>query len=882
MEQEPRSPIQGTLASLQSQTKSVRRARPPDINVIGNENRIPLRVDSRPERIAKRETRIGLRSIFGRQKTGDKMDAEEWESPSSLRKLQARPGGIRASLVEISNWPYGLHSSRSEVSLSSPPPPSSSNSTSSALQSRHSVSRLRSPSVGKSKLLPTAPSPSLHSGSGGISWVPPPMFQAYPQAIKTATLPYCNASVDALLRLSDRRNSLLMREDLASTPSSLDSDESGEKKAETGKKIHQRNGGSRSLLDWSNKTYVLVTSGYLLQYAAEGSFDRSPERILHLTKESAAFASDLIPGRHWVLQVCSSTDSDGTPITDTRSLFSKLALRGFEKKNVSNFLMVFESAEDMDDWLAILRREIEELGGKRKLSETGTPEMEDTTVQLKTQPSQRTLVVRDPARFSSVVKQQDFSWSNENALKEDGELLAIPSSEPTPEISLDDVSTTESHYSSDGQHLDSLRDSNNRLSYISSGQRTYVTSAGSSPACSPTRASFSSLVDDPNAQSPGHLPGQVQDNQPEIRVRPNAQAIASRRQSMQALIPGYDNRSDPSTGPHLTIANATDNSDHHQNSHVRPSIPNFSKRFSTSRWTPLESASNQAQMSEQEVSTKMSRKAPPTALAMSRPLSTVMDQPSPRSPLSPSDPLKTISAVQSQSTTAPDTPSMFSSWGQSEPNISPKRHTLPSRKPVRAFEQRPAPASEPHIKTSPRHFVSMTSLRTPKESSPATESDVPQFVLPGGAAPPPLKVRHSLNLQDELPRSSTSMGTYGLDRRLSTAPAAKIPSYRRANFLAENSPFRQARHSFAHADELCPITDEQSTLLSEKCSMRQSRYPLLSSSNQSLNVDFRAKAPMGRRSMPQLAEGPPPVPPPTCALPPIPKKESATERRILT
>ncbi|KAI1877222.1 uncharacterized protein JN550_001294 [Neoarthrinium moseri] len=824
----PLSPTIGAFESLQSHSNSIRRARPPDI-VIAEEDRVPLRVDSRQEKINKRESRVGLRGLFGRQKTGSDKDGQDPDG-SAARRESPRLGSIRASLAEISNWPYGLHSSRSDLSLASPQPPSSSRSNASGLQSQPSIPRLRQSGVGKSKPLPAAPSPN------SSSWVPLPLFQVYPQSVKHATLPACTASLDVLLRLNGHRNS-------GSTGAGDDAagEEIGEKKGDKIKKFHQRTGGSRSILEWTTKTYVLNTSGYLLQYSADGSFDRLPERVLRLTKDSAAFASDLIPGKHWVIQVVSTVDTDGAPTGDNRSLFSKLALRAAERRTTSNFLMVFESAEDMDNWLAVLRREIEELGGKKRLSETGEPKTEDHTLNLKTQPSQRTIVVRDPARFSTIV-QQDFSWTNENALKEqdhDHGLPAIPSAELTPEFSLDDISTTESHYSSDGQHLDSLRDSSNRFSYISSGQRTYVTSANSSPACSPTRASFSSHNEGVKTNS------QAQESQTEVRLRPNAQAISSRRQSMQTLIPSLETQFESSARPHSFISTGGESND--SNASNRQSVPNFSKRFSGFRPPSLDSVSDQVESQEQpEPSVKACRKPPPTSLAMSRPLSTVVDMPSPRSPLSPQEAMRSINAMQRQSLVAPAVPdsSAFSKWKRDEVRTPPQRE-LPSVAEATSTVTNDRGAQ---AKISPRRFVSLNNLRAPADSFTDPESKTQQFVL------------SSTSGQQDNPTWAPSMGSNGLEKRLAATANTKAPSYKRATFLAEDSSSR------------CSPIPVDKALLTEKASKRQSRSPLLSSSNQFLNVDLRAKALLGRRSMPQLAEGPPLAPPPTRALPPLPKK----------
>jgi len=73
------------------------------------------------------------------------------------------------------------------------------------------------------------------------------------------------------------------------------------KKTEKSKRHRRHLSGSISKADWTEKIYVLVTSGYLMQYAAEGPFDRIPEKMLQLSKDSVVFASDAIPGELFVL-----------------------------------------------------------------------------------------------------------------------------------------------------------------------------------------------------------------------------------------------------------------------------------------------------------------------------------------------------------------------------------------------------------------------------------------------------------------------------------------------------------------------------------------------------------------------------------------------------
>ncbi|RYP73500.1 hypothetical protein DL769_004214 [Monosporascus sp. CRB-8-3] len=144
----------------------------------------------------------------------------------------------------------------------------------------------------------------------------------------------------------------------------------------------------------------------------------------------------------------------------------------------------------MDSWLATLRREIRSLGGKKKLSETGKPDAENEPDEVEVKPRRRTLVVRDPDRFSRT--SHDFALMQDELPGEaSGVETADPASQPASDFAPDDVSVRNSVISADGQLLDSLRNSNHRLSFMSSEQRTVITSSDSSPACSPTRQNSS-------------------------------------------------------------------------------------------------------------------------------------------------------------------------------------------------------------------------------------------------------------------------------------------------------------------------------------------------------------------------------------------------------
>ncbi|CAK7227832.1 hypothetical protein SBRCBS47491_006702 [Sporothrix bragantina] len=566
--------------ALQKQTSHPRRMRPPDMMAnatASDEARVPLRQTSQlspeepranPEKLSHRESRVGLRGLFSRNKASSGQDA-------------------RASIVDFSNWPHfytpwadAAHAknalaqpSLSPVPQEQPLPPAQPAAvTTSTLQAQQTPlappptepAILGIPSTTKVKK-PTAPlrsrtpGPSTRPARGSLAtWDPPPLFQAYPQAVKHAQLPICTTAIDVLMRLQAATNGA--GADIGDAPE--DRSATAEKTAEKPKRRHRRNAsGSSMKLEWVSKIYVLVTSGYLLQYSAEGSFDRLPEKILPISRDSAAFASDLIPGRHWVLRVCSSMDADGLQTTDSRSIFSRFPFRGNERRHASTFLMVFEGAEEMESWITILRREIEQLGGKKHLSETGKPKAEQVAVDPRFQVSQRTLVVRDPERFSRILNSGDVASMLRNAPPQNNsqtsqaahlhpnQHLEAPNALGEREPMSDDMSTTNSVYSHDGRQLENLRDSaGNRFSYISTGQRTVVTSDSSSPPCSPVRDSFTgnntsdelqptTAVTTATTSSPAvtATPSPPLPESPEARPRPNAAAILERRQSMQVM-----------------------------------------------------------------------------------------------------------------------------------------------------------------------------------------------------------------------------------------------------------------------------------------------------------------------------------------------------------
>ncbi|EMT60675.1 hypothetical protein NOF04DRAFT_1030177 [Fusarium oxysporum II5] len=818
----------GTLEALQSHHAPARRTRPPDIDTMAaEENRVPLKA----EKASRRESRLGLRSLFSRSKT----HLASPETPSSF--------GSRTSLPETN--PY-FPAQPDPVFDDMPSSPRSPRPLATMFESQQSppaqprpVGLVRTQGSGKPARGPLS------------TWHPPPLFKAFPQAVKHMTLPATSLAPEAILRMHERRASTL-RDENAEAP---DAEGAPTEKAKVKKKHRRNTSGHFPKFEWTNKIYVLVTSGYLLQYAAEGPFDRLPERILHLSKDSAAFASDVIPGRHWVIQVSAAAESDGTTASDSRSLFSRWNFRATERRHVSNFLMVFETAEDMEGWISTLRREIEALGGKKTLTETGKPKAEDEVAPLREKPSQRTLVVRDPNRLSRIASSssqspqspdsflppQNLQWQSQTQINRSATNVAEP--EPAVDQPLDDNSTTNSFVSHDGRQLESLRENSNRLSFISSGQRTVVTSAGSSPASSPTVDTFPAPVEHKSSLEEAKL-------SPEPKPRPNAAAILDRRQSMQVLTPFVELQGGPiNLRPQSSYGSGA--------ADLKTPTPNFSvPNSSNRRYSYAKTMAQEFGMAPSsgplEVRS-LGRRAPPTTLPIARPLSMVADQPSPMEDVHERPVTRHGDETQPTIPVEDDLPSL--------PNI-PTSYEMTSR------HSSLVPIEEPTIEISrpgsSRRQSDMRQWRK-SENPNAMGRSIPNSTRP--SLEQRTRSRSFLGGAEEAARRRASLDTHS-DAR-SDSMSAKARSQRRASIQSVMSD-RASQYS-ASGDLPPPMSPESLPLPAPPPTVPLPPIPA-SASNPLLRPDMNGKSLFIRRSMPHLGEVPPPVPPPTCALPPLPPK----------
>ncbi|KXT08757.1 hypothetical protein AC579_6438 [Pseudocercospora musae] len=329
---------------------------------------------------------------------------------------------------------------------------------------------------------------------------PPPLFQVWPQTTKHGTFDMTTVTPEMVLQKSKNRpvgTALLVPgSDLQSLQSAGHRDSVDSRVAVKPTLKHVAN-GSVSGVNLPTKIFVLVTSGYLLQYAETGPSDRLPEKVLQLGRHSAAYASDLIPGKYHVLHIEQAVHQNGTAMSHANTFFSKIGLRSqVAKKMASNFLIVMPGAREMEDWMTTIREEIEKHGGKRARSDSSTARPRTTEppkVDLQRTPSlsHRYQIKRESIIFNitslsdGVMKElpptpprptpEEKDPMTANTKEEINAAHDIGTIPPPARKASDAMSTSSSTAASvDQQKLDTLRDSS-RISHS-----TVATTAGSS------------------------------------------------------------------------------------------------------------------------------------------------------------------------------------------------------------------------------------------------------------------------------------------------------------------------------------------------------------------------------------------------------------------
>ncbi|EFQ99222.1 peptidase family M20/M25/M40 protein [Nannizzia gypsea CBS 118893] len=340
---------------------------------------------------------------------------------------------------------------------------------------------------------------------GALSaWDPPPFFMAYPKAVKHATLPCPILSTDEILRRKMRRDlkASNARDKAMNGDNNMDgSGPKGVVKAKTwkkGKKIHSRNQSSFSCgLKWSQKIFILATSGHLLQYGIDGSFDRLPEEVLALGADSVAFACDAIPGRHWVLQISQTQDDVEPSLEPKKTILDRFrrTSNAEPQKATSSFLLILDSAEELTSWLTFVRRAIQVLGGKDYPSETlGATQLQPSPMVSQT--------VKQVIRKGSV----DQALSLPRSVRDDQ--ISVPGltrRESRKHVQQPSEISSPSSLAS-AMELDNLR-RDSRLSCVSIGTRTMPSSqSSSSSATVKTPISKSPCRESPRAaRSPARI-----------------------------------------------------------------------------------------------------------------------------------------------------------------------------------------------------------------------------------------------------------------------------------------------------------------------------------------------------------------------------------------
>lgn len=766
------------------------------------------------DKVNRRESKMGLRSILSRSRIIKQVD-----SPTSPRRAKDLS---ESRTLESEADPSALYSSPYSKTVALGAQPLAVTDEDSPISS----------SLESDK--PTVTRLEIKGTKGDLSPIEaPPLYKAYPQAVRYATLPAPVASADSLIRAQEKRGN-------GETVTILTEQPQGKLGL---RRKHRRSKSGPSSGEWCRNVYILTISGWLLEYSGEGPFDRLPQKMVRLGKTSAVFASDLIPGRHWVLHVSCSMGSDGVAVATPdpgRSFLSRLPFRGphpLEKRITSNMLLVCESAGRMDEWLASLRGAIQALGGRKSLSETGKPQP-DTQVQLRGQASQRTLVNRDSARYSARYSHNsghsELPW--EHHLGRRGSDVPFPMLDALQDQSMDEMSATNSFISHDGQQLDSLRNSQNRLSYVSSGQRTMRTSTGSSPGCSPTVDTFPSQLEEP-------LGRHLDVHHGEVRLRPNSAAILDRRKSLQS--PSPLGEGEMGQRPRSTYSGAFIMLDPASPSSQAPA-PNFSvpanRRYSSNRMSLVEGASLPSFIEEVDFTGRSGARRPPTALKISRPLSMVADQPSPKEGI-PDRPMTghgeyrsgTSSSSRSQSPTAPT--ETEAGAAQNAPKNNSNNDTSANQKP--------------------RRLASQGTLHQRQGDT-----------LAKAAALPDLTVRSQF-LQTQ-PRTavperrySSAMGRYGRSDSFGSLPSR--------GGVKRSSMVPYVSDGLGQGQFLEAVDLQSLPLPAPPPTAPLPPLPLSSSVDQLKPNAKMQQALWTRRSMPQLIEGAPLAPPPSCALPPLPK-----------
>ena len=551
------------LTSFDSDLPSrLQRPRPVETIIYERTPKIPASTPAPPP-LQRRISRGGLRSLFSRTKSAKAVKQDE-----RLQKTITADDIPTSPVLKVATSSVGsVRNGRSSVTLES---------SSTSMRVITPVSRQQPLCEAETIAQPVEQPVRKERPIQPLkTWNPPPLFQAYPQAVKHSNLPAPTSSVDAILRLEKQRRINERKQGLPQSTADTNAgqpEEGDHQKEGILAKGHKSRKSAGGQLEWTSKVFVLATSGFLLQYTGDGSFDRLPEKILQLGKDSAAFASDVIPGQRWVLQILQASDEAGAT-TNSSSVLSRLGFRSERRRMVSSFLLVLDSPEEMNSWLVAVRKEIETLGGKRYRPDVGIRKTTDEVIrQLRDKPSRRYLVKRDPNQFSNQRASQSFS---RNA--SDSEVMEELASSDYAErdlfqmdkpVSLRQAQSVSSKtLAPDGTFIEGFRGSS-RSSYASTGTKTSGTPFTASPVHSPLKSDF--LGDTLHAHNSGVLKPAALENTRRRSFQSSVSRLSDGRTSLD-LKP---------SGPTPRPLSTTSSSTYCSASPIATnfSVPSFSKR----------------------------------------------------------------------------------------------------------------------------------------------------------------------------------------------------------------------------------------------------------------------------------------------------------------
>lgn len=749
------------------------------------------------------------------------------------------------------------------------------------------------------------------------TWDPPPLFKAYPQAVKHATLTASTLSADAVLRISNYKNSIKREQDAGEAlPSATDAEGSAttQKFEKTRKNKHRRHvSGSISKADWTQKIYVLVTSGYLLQYSCNGPFDRLPERIMQLGKNSVAFASDVIPGKHWVLQISQSMDTNGTPTPDARSFFSRISFRGTDyRKAATSLLLILDSAEDLEAWITVVRHEIEALGGKKSFSETGNSSTDDHATPFRDPLSPRSFVQRDRDRLSrSITIGSDTCDHPPSTVSEDGRLNSMNKDSIRPRPTIDSTSTIASSASRNNQQERYPRDDIYKNSLMSAERKISIPSHTSSSAHSPTRNPSGrknlSLPmrhvsrSRPSTQYNGDRRRSLQTMQDSIsgmpvisqatRPRPQS-AYAGRPRNSQIAPQPVQNFSMPQTASQIDSSRIQEI----RRSHTVPlSVLIPGKRYGATpgdRTVPPIPSVPQTLLPVNDQSSEyfVNKKRMYPRHAAKGPSSKSMQNLAPNPMLSSSHnttlPHQPNNALCSLGTKRTDSdisnkesvmiigrPMTAQSSDESSAPLSPRMVPLPPSPSSPTRSQAPMSLIPRVFEDSPGRSSPQSVLET-RRAARRTSGRVPTSTRLNASMHPPKSTR-DLSSAAPLPTISSVKPTMaGTMPRKSAAVKEQSAKHTRPVSRSSTTP------SISQAPHLLPINPNLSIRKSPSASRLDDSPPVDNFPTPPCTAEVHSNSEppvnlINRRSMPLLVTSPPPAPPPTSALPPLPPRQSS-------